>query len=79
MFEMLFGKRPFGHGLSQNEIVQRGVILMASKIDFPVDLCKKLRISEGAKDFISECMKYNPDERLTPFQALEHPYLKKVN
>ena len=44
-FEMLFGRRPFGHGLSQTQIVQQGVILKAKKIDFPQDLCKKYKIS----------------------------------
>lgn len=78
-YEMLYGKKPFGHGLSQNQIFQSGVILRARKVEFPQEITKKQKISDGAKDFIESCLRYNPDERLNPLEAYEHPYLKKLN
>jgi tousled-like kinase len=76
-YEMLFGKRPFGHGMSQNQIMQNGTILKAFKIDYPQD--KKVKVSDLAKEFIEACLCYNPDNRMNPSQAYEHPYLKKLN
>jgi tousled-like kinase len=63
---MLYGRRPFGHGMSQDQIYNKGVILKATKVEFPPENSKKSKISEGAKDFICACLKYNPDERLNP-------------
>lgn len=48
-FEMLYGRRPFGHGFSQNQIFENGIILKAYKVDFPVDSNKRSKISEAAK------------------------------
>ncbi len=46
-FEMLYGRRPFGHGVNQNKIYQDGIILKAIKVEFPVE--KKYKVSDGAK------------------------------
>lgn len=32
-------------------------------------------VSEEAKDFISKCLKKNSKERMTPAEALDHPFL----
>lgn len=48
-FEMLYGKKPFGHGFSQSKILSEGTILNAFKVDFPAESPKKYRISEEAK------------------------------
>jgi tousled-like kinase len=65
-YEMLYGKRPFGHGFSQSKIISQGVILNATKVEFPNQSPKKYRISEEAKNFICECLKYDQSERLSP-------------
>jgi len=44
---MLFGTRPFGHGIKQSKIYQDGIILKAFKVEFPQD--KKYKVSEDAK------------------------------
>jgi len=38
--------------------MQDGIILNAIKVEFPAD--KKFKVSDDAKDFIRECLKYNP-------------------
>lgn len=48
-YEMLYGKRPFGQGISQQAIIRQGVILNAGSVEFPSVHPKKLRVSEGAK------------------------------
>ena len=35
LFEMLFGKRPFGDGQSQDRLLLDKVILRARRVDFP--------------------------------------------
>eukprot|EP01062_Namystynia_karyoxenos_P056492 TRINITY_DN47462_c0_g1_i1.p1 TRINITY_DN47462_c0_g1~~TRINITY_DN47462_c0_g1_i1.p1 ORF type:complete len:342 (+),score=134.50 TRINITY_DN47462_c0_g1_i1:82-1107(+) len=34
-------------------------------------------VSEDAKDFIRKCLIVNPDERITPAEGLEHPFLRR--
>ena len=65
--------------MSQQQLFNNAVILKATKVEYPSDLVKKLKISDGAKEFISACLKYDPNERLSPAQAFDHPYLKKLN
>jgi tousled-like kinase len=57
-YELLYGKRPFGHGINQTKIMQDGIILNAIKVEFPAD--RKFKVSDDAKDFIRECLRYNP-------------------
>ena len=65
-FEMLYGQKPFAHGIPQSEILNKGLILKAFKPVFPKDTPKKTKVSEAAIQFITLCLKYNPDERPTP-------------
>jgi len=71
-FELLYGKKPFGHGLSQQKIYNEGIILKALKVDFPQQTPLKYKVSEGAKTFIMECLKYQQNERLSPIEAYNH-------
>lgn len=45
--------------MGQNKIYQDGIILKALKVDFPTD--KKFKVSDAAKDFIRECLKYKAE------------------
>ncbi|KAL3766982.1 hypothetical protein ACHAWO_004956 [Cyclotella atomus] len=47
-FQMLFGRRPFGDGESQDKVLRNQTMLNATEVNFP----SKPMISEGAKDFI---------------------------
>lgn len=53
-FQMLFGKRPFGEGLSQERIAREQVMLNARTVTFPA----KPTISAEAKAFILQCASY---------------------
>lgn len=58
---MLFGKRPFGEGKTQERVLSEGVILNANHVHFPVDP-KTPKVSDEAKDFIISCL--TPDQKL---------------
>lgn len=44
-FELLYGKRPFGHGVSQSKVMNEGLILNAVKVDFPPQTPLKYKVS----------------------------------
>ena len=46
---MLYGKRPFGEGLSQERILREDVMLNARQVAFPA----KPAVSQECKDFIT--------------------------
>lgn len=52
-YELLYGKRPFGHGVAQSKIKNEGIILNAIKVEFPPQTPLKYKVSEEAKSFIS--------------------------
>ena len=52
LYQMLFGRRPFGEGCSQEEILRNEVMLKAHSVAFPA----KPAISAECKDFITRCL-----------------------
>ncbi|CAH8543477.1 unnamed protein product [Heterobilharzia americana] len=50
-FQCLFGKKPFGHNMSQADILHENTILHARSIVFP----STTKVSDGAKEFIRKC------------------------
>ena len=71
-FEMLFGRRPFGHGMSQDSILRSGTILSAKEIDFPASP----RVSDGCKDFIRRLLTYSAHERPDVNEVLQDAYIR---
>ena len=51
LFQMLYGRRPFGEGCSQEEILREEVMLKAKAVAFPA----KPAVSTEAKEFIGRC------------------------
>ena len=51
LFQMLYGRRPFGEGLSQEEIMREQVMLKARQVAFPA----RPAVSAECKDFITRC------------------------
>ncbi|XP_047136271.1 serine/threonine-protein kinase tousled-like 2 isoform X1 [Hydra vulgaris] len=71
-YQALYGRKPFGHNLSQASILEQNTILKATNIDFP----SKPTVSQEAKNFIRKCLTYKKDDRVDVFQLAEDPYLK---
>jgi len=70
-FQMLYGRRPFGHNLTQEKILRDDVMLKARSVEFP----PKPAVSADAKDFITQCLTYRKDERPDVLKLSTHRYL----
>jgi tousled-like kinase len=61
LYQMLFGRRPWGEGRSQEALLRDGVMLTATRgLDFP----PKPAVSTEAKAFLAACLAYRPADRL---------------
>lgn len=67
LYEMLYGQKPFGQGLSQNEILRRKVMLAAKKVEFPA----KPSVSNEIKDFVKRCLCYSKEDRIDIAEAYD--------
>ena len=56
LFQMLYGRKPFGEGLSQDEIMREQVMLRARQVAFP----PKPAVSAECKEFITRCARGLP-------------------
>ena len=73
-YQMLFGKRPFGEGKSQELVLREGVILNAHQVDFP-PADKGPKVSNEAKDLIRACLTHNKEHRPDVHALCMHTYL----
>ena len=70
-FQMLFGKRPFGDGMSQDRILTDNTMLNAREVRFPDSIV----VSEEAEDFIRLCLTYDQAFRPNVGQLCKSPYI----
>eukprot|EP01134_Creolimax_fragrantissima_P004024 CFRG4024T1 len=70
-YQMIFGRRPFGHDMSQQSILQQRTILDARQVEFPT----KPQCSLETKNFIRWCLKYEKDDRPDSLQVWHATYL----
>ena len=49
LYQMLYGRRPFGEGVSQETLLRDGVMLNANTVTFP----SKPAVSAAGRDFIN--------------------------
>ena len=71
-FQMLYGRRPFGDGQTQDHILRNHVMLHATEVIFP----SKPSITEEGKSFIRDCLTYDQISRPSICQICEHDYFK---
>ncbi|CAN4107540.1 unnamed protein product [Withania somnifera] len=71
LYQMLFGKRPFGHEQTQERILREDTIIKARKVEFPA----RPAVSNEAKEFIRRCLTYNQAERPDVLTIAQYPYL----
>ncbi|XP_008789869.2 serine/threonine-protein kinase TOUSLED [Phoenix dactylifera] len=71
LYQMLFGKRPFGHDQTQERILREDTIINARKVEFP----QKPAVSNEAKELIRRCLTYNQAERPDVLTIAQDPYL----
>jgi tousled-like kinase len=70
-YQMLYGKRPFGDGQSQDKILTDHTMLNAHKVTFP----DKPVVSDDGKQFIRACLTYDQAFRPTIAQVCQNPYV----
>ncbi|KAK1270738.1 Serine/threonine-protein kinase TOUSLED [Acorus gramineus] len=70
-YQMLFGRRPFGHDQTQERILREDTIINARKVEFP----SRPAVSNEAKDLIRRCLMYNQVERPDVLALAQDPYL----
>ncbi|XP_010535773.1 PREDICTED: serine/threonine-protein kinase TOUSLED-like isoform X2 [Tarenaya hassleriana] len=70
-YQMLFGKRPFGHDQSQERILREETIVKARKVEFPA----RPAVSNEAKELIRRCLTYNQADRPDVLTMAQDPYL----
>ena len=74
-FELLFARKPFGQGLSQEALLRSGAMLSGLQVEFPAN---SARVSKEAKEYIRQLL--TVDRRLRPdvFDASNDPYIRKA-
>lgn len=70
LYQMLCGRRPFGHNQTQQHIIRNNTIGKAT-LSFPV----KPAVSDQAKDFIRRCLTHEQSERPSIEVIQQHPFL----
>lgn len=71
-YQCLYGKKPFGHNLSQAAILEENTILKATEVQFPA----KPIVSTEAKLFIRRCLEYRKESRPDALELGASDYLK---
>lgn len=70
-YQMLFGRRPFGHDQSQERILREDTIIKARKVEFP----SRPAVSNEAKELIRRCLTYNQADRPDVLMIAQDSYL----
>ncbi|KAJ3697163.1 hypothetical protein LUZ61_000868 [Rhynchospora tenuis] len=71
LYQMLFGRRPFGHDQTQERILREDTIINARRVEFP----SKPVVSNEAKELIRKCLTYNQADRPDVLTIAQDPYL----
>ena len=72
-YQMLYGKRPFGEGMTQDKILLDNTIVKAKQVDFP----EKPHVTGEAKLFIKRCLTYSQEFRPDVKTICQDPYLRQ--
>ncbi|XP_074476447.1 serine/threonine-protein kinase tousled-like 2 isoform X1 [Sebastes fasciatus] len=70
-YQSLYGRKPFGHNQSQQDILQENTILKATEVQFP----PKPVVTTEAKAFIRRCLAYHKEDRVDVLQLASDPFL----
>lgn len=73
-YQMLFGKRPFGDGQSQEKVLSNSLILEARVVRFP----QAPIVSDESRQFIQLCLTYEQQNRPTISDLCKHPYIVRT-
>ena len=72
---MLYGKRPFGDRICQEQVLTNNIMLNAREVQFPDHPV----VSKEAKDFICQCLTYEQALRPNIAELCESAYVRRAN
>lgn len=72
LFQMIYGKKPFGHDQSQERMFVEKTV-QKEHLRFP----PKPAVSDLAKEFMTLCLTRNPNARPDARQLLSHPFIRR--
>jgi len=70
-YQMLYGQRPFGHGVSQEALYVSGALQRPPNLEFP----KTPVVSAAAQRLLQACMAYEPSQRPSMTELRQDPYM----
>uniref|UniRef100_A0A7S1ISB4 Protein kinase domain-containing protein n=1 Tax=Eutreptiella gymnastica TaxID=73025 RepID=A0A7S1ISB4_9EUGL len=73
-YQILYGRKPFGNDVSQQQLVMDRIILNAHTVEFPA----KPTVGQDTKDFIRRLLCHNQNERPDIFAVCQDPYFQKT-
>ncbi|CAO4370487.1 unnamed protein product [Caenorhabditis nigoni] len=71
-YQCIYGKKPFGHDLTQQKILECNTIINAREVIFP----NKPQVSSLAQDFIRRCLQYRKEDRADVFELARHDLIR---
>jgi len=76
-YQILYGTKPFGHGMSQDSMLREQTIIKSTSVSFPEgkDVPK---VSDKAKDFIRKALSYTCASRPDVMTIFQDPYLRQT-
>ncbi|KAL7078410.1 hypothetical protein ACQ4LE_001983 [Meloidogyne hapla] len=67
-YQCIYGKRPFGHEKTQQQILEERTIFNAQEVTFP----SKPPVTQAAQDFIRRCLQCRKEERADVSELIRH-------
>lgn len=67
-YQCIYGKRPFGHEKTQQQILEERTIFNAQEVVFP----SKPPVTQSAQDFIRRCLQCRKEERADVSELIRH-------
>jgi tousled-like kinase len=74
-YQMIYGKRPFGEGKSQDKLLADHTMLNAQEVHLP----ERPDVSDSGKEFVKQCLMYDQAFRPTIAQLCDNPYVLQNN
>ena len=72
LYQLIYGKKPFGNDLSQQDVLRHDIIKNAYNVHFPA----KPAISSECKSFILKCLEHEQEKRPDIHMLWKDPFLQ---
>jgi len=73
LYQLLFGRRPFGEGMSQEKLLRGAGAVMSAEVEFPA----RPAVSETAQAFVKRCLTRRQEDRPDIRTLMNDPFLRR--